>query len=113
MSATVEIETHTVSNVVVVPIQSVTLREDSTTAKNSNKKTFNNSINKEECVFLFNEDVASLVWVKTGIQDNDYIEIKEGVLVGDRVISGPYSAVSKKLNHESLVKINEKEKEVE
>ena len=110
MSATVEIETETVSNVVAVPIQSVTLREDSASNKNYEKKPDNTSSEKEECVFIFNEGVASLAWVKTGVQDNDYIEIKEGLESGAKVITGPYSAVSKKLKNESLVKEKEEEK---
>jgi len=110
MSATVEIETETVSNVVAVPIQSVTLREDSASNKNYEKKPDNTSSEKEECVFIFNEGVASLAWVKTGVQDNDYIEIKEGIESGAKVITGPYSAVSKKLKNESLVKEKEEEK---
>lgn len=110
MSATVEIETETVSNVVAVPIQSVTLREDSASNKDYEKKPDNTSSKKEECVFIFNEGVASLAWVKTGVQDNDYIEIKEGLESGAKVITGPYSAVSKKLKNESLVKEKEEEK---
>ena len=110
MSATVEIETETVSNVVAVPIQSVTLREDSASNQDYEKKPDNASSKKEECVFIFNEGVASLAWVKTGVQDNDYIEIKEGLESGAKVITGPYSAVSKKLKNESLVKEKEEEK---
>ena len=44
------------------------------------------------------------------MQDNDYIEIKEGLESGAKVITGPYSAVSKKLKNESLVKEKEEEK---
>ena len=35
--------------------------------------------------------------VETGIQDNDYIEIKSGIDVGMRVVISPYTAISKKL----------------
>ncbi len=113
MSATVEIETHTVQNVVAVPIQSVTLREDSLQDKMDKKQIGKSMSEKEECVFVFNDGVARLVWVKTGVQDNDYIEITEGLEVGAKTITGPYSAVSKKLKDESLVKEKEKEKEKE
>ena len=46
--------------------------------------------------------------VKVGIQDNNYIEIKEGIKDGDEIISGPYSAVSKLLKEGSEVKKVEK-----
>jgi len=46
--------------------------------------------------------------VKTGIQDNNYIEIKSGVNVNDRVISAPFSAISKKLSDSTLVEILKK-----
>jgi HlyD family secretion protein len=47
---------------------------------------------------------AKKVSVKTGIQDNNYIEIKSGVKEGDEVISGPYGLVSKTLKEGSIVK---------
>ena len=38
-----------------------------------------------------------MVKVKTGIQDNTYIQISEGLKEGQEVITAPYRAVSKKL----------------
>ena len=35
--------------------------------------------------------------VKTGIQDNEFIQILSGVEEGDKVITAPYRAISKKL----------------
>ena len=35
--------------------------------------------------------------VKTGIQDNLYIEILEGLSIEDIVVKAPYSAISKEL----------------
>ncbi len=46
--------------------------------------------------------------VKTGIQDNDYIEIISGIKEGDEVVSGPYSAISKKLKDGAALKKVEK-----
>jgi HlyD family secretion protein len=47
--------------------------------------------------------------VKTGIQDNDYIEITEGLSDTEEVVSAPYSAISKKLTDGMKVKKTEKE----
>jgi HlyD family secretion protein len=45
-----------------------------------------------------------MVKVKTGIQDNAYIQIVEGMKEGDEVITAPYRAVSKKLKNGDKVK---------
>ena len=118
MSATVDVQTKKVNNVITVPIQSVTTRSDSTefneknkqkggddngdiVVKNENDKTQNNDalIKIEECVFVYDaaEGKVKLVKVKTGIQDNNYIEITSGIKAGDEVISAPYSAIAKEL----------------
>ena len=59
----------------------------------------------KECVFLNVSGEAKMVQVTTGIQDNDYIEIKTGIKPGDEVISGPYGAVSKTLKNASKIKV--------
>jgi HlyD family secretion protein len=123
MSATVDIQTKKVSNVVAVPIQAVTTRSDSTeykarevkkqpegdgvVARDDKEKTaedLKELIKVEEVVFLYADGKAKLVKVKTGIQDNNYIEIQQGLKLGDEVISGPYSAVSKQLKDGMEVK---------
>jgi len=114
MSATVDIQTKTEKNILAVPIQSVTTRIDSTKLK-FNKKPEENSLsesenkNKEEIteyVFKFNKEdnTVSMVKVKTGIQDNNFIQIISGIKSGDEVISAPYNIISKKLNDKSKVK---------
>ncbi|MGZ4117147.1 MAG: efflux RND transporter periplasmic adaptor subunit [Bacteroidia bacterium] len=117
MSATVDVQTKKVSNVISVPIQSVTTRSDSTlykeevktkgddnnngdiVVKDDKDKTDNKNetIKVEECVFIYNDGKVKQVKVKSGIQDNNYIEITEGVKEGDEIISAPYSAISKEL----------------
>lgn len=129
MSATVDIHTQTVDNVVSVSIQAVTTREDTISygAKTKKKKTFGsdepaedatnqNTAAKEkkeekakEYVFLFKDGKAVLQEVVTGVQDNNYIEIKKGVNAGDDIIYAPYSAVSKLLKNKTPVKKVEKE----
>ena len=44
-----------------------------------------------------------MVEVKTGISDFENIEILEGIEVGDKIIKGPFIAVSKRLKDGDLV----------
>ena len=41
--------------------------------------------------------------VVTGIQDNTYIQVVNGLKAGEKVISGPYSAISRTLKAEDEV----------
>lgn len=92
MSASVEINTTTAESVLSVPIQSVTTREE----KGDDK--FGNDVIKE-VVFatVAGPDTVRTVEVKTGIQDDAYIEVTSGLEVGEEIVVGPYSAISKKL----------------
>ena len=117
MSATVDIQTKKAENILSVPIQSVTTRSDSSAAAGKTKPKGGDNdgppevvvkddkdksgtkapVKPVECVFVLNDNKVKLVKVKTGIQDNDYIEIREGLKEGDEVVSGPYSAISTSL----------------
>ncbi|MFH2143352.1 MAG: efflux RND transporter periplasmic adaptor subunit [Bacteroidota bacterium] len=92
MSATVDIQTKTVTNILTIPIQSVTTRKDTLKREGDTEDKI------KELVFVYKEGKATEREVKTGIQDNEYIEITEGLKIGEEVISAPYSAISKKLN---------------
>lgn len=119
MSATVEIQTKRADNVLAVPIQAVTTRADSTgRIKSALEKREEKKANKandlqkktQEYVFLYQKDIAKLQKVKTGIQDNMYIEIKEGLKEGQEVITAPYRLVSKTLrNNDKVKKVDKKE----
>ena len=95
MSATVDLLTRSVNDVVAIPIQCVTTRksEDEDVA--------------ELGVFLMGEG-GEVVWskVETGIQDNFNIEIYSGLKEGDVVVSGPYDMVSRKLENGDRVEVN-------
>jgi len=124
MSATVEIQTETATNVLTVPIQAVTTRASKDTldkynaAGNKTKKgegggpggdiemvsAKKKSNEISECTFLFDNGTAVKKIVKTGIQDNMYIQILSGLKEGQEVITGPYTAVSKTLNDKDKVK---------
>lgn len=120
MSATVDIRTESVANVLTLPIQAVTTRADTSKAapivEEKEQSEQNNSNTKkkievvQEYVFLFDKGVAKMLKVKTGIQDNTYIEIKEGLKEGQEIITAPYRAVSKKLKDgDKVTKVDPKD----
>ena len=104
MSATVDIRTESKSDVLAVPIQSVTTRTDTTKTAGSIASGDIRTI-----VFITDGKYALAKDVKTGIQDNSYIEILSGIALNDRVISAPFSAISKKLSDSTLVEVVNKE----
>ena len=122
MSCTADIQTETVHNVVSVPIQSVTARTDfggmksgkDDGKKNDGKPGFKKMEKKrskpKEVVFVVDGNIAKLVPVKTGISDDNYIEIKKGLKGGEQVVSGSYKAISRELKDGSKVKVEKKDK---
>jgi len=108
MSASVDIQTRTKYNVVSVPIQAVTTRADST--ENTEGLMAQTDDELKEIVFIVRNDSAIVQEVKTGIQDNKLIEIVEGLNEDFKVVTAPYSAISRKLKNGSLVEIVAKEK---
>ena len=56
-------------------------------------------------VFISDGTYALAKDVKTGIQDNTYIEILSGVDEGAQIISSPFSAISKKLSDSTMIEI--------
>lgn len=132
MSATVDIATQTVKNVVAVPIQSVTVRaEGGMTAEEMQQKRAKEAkersgndlevVNDREAarsdmeklqrvVFVRQGDIVKMRKVGTGIADNTYIEIKSGVKAGDEVVSGSYSAISRTLKDGSRVLVEKTKK---
>lgn len=113
MSATVDIMTEIASDVLSVPIQAVTTRTDSILAEGSveaveeeTDEVLDEEEEMHEVVFIVNdESEAEFVKVKTGIQDNNYIQILEGVEEDDEVITAPYNAISKKLKAGAPVEV--------
>jgi len=130
LSCTADIETNMVKDAVAVPMQSVTIRTgDSNLSpeeiekqkqkiaardKGDNKAELSNErlekqSQKEEheklakVVFVKNGNKAHMVKVVTGIADDSYMEIKSGIQPGDEVISGSYSAISRKLKEGAKV----------
>ena len=123
MSGTVDIFTNTVADVLTVPIQAVTVRDfseierarkrrasaeaesDSAAVDESDKsEKARDGEDLRRIVFVVGEDMkVTAMAVETGISDDRFIEIKTGLEEGDRVVNGPYSAVSRELSDGDLV----------
>lgn len=127
MTASADIQTKSKYNVLSVPLNAVTTRdskEDQKEKKDEKKpaakvaqvekaeqKSVSADDSIEEVVFILQADnKVKKVKVKTAIQDLNNIEITEGVKEGDKVITGPYSIVSKMLKDGNLVTVVEKDK---
>lgn len=108
MSASVEIYTAEVKDVLTIPIQAVTAREvDEDSEKDEAQKTDDDY---KEVVFLHSADTVQMVEVKTGIQDDEFIQIVSGLDLDQKIIKGPYSAISKDLDDGSQVHEKEDDK---
>ncbi len=101
MSATVDIQTQTVKNTVSVPIRAVTTRRDSTDEKTEQIS------DPRECVFVHKNGRAWRRNVRTGIQDERFIRIRDGIDAGVPVITAPYDVVARKLEDSTKVTVVE------
>jgi len=118
MSCNADIRTETVNSVISVPLQSVTARgdfnlpqegeEEESMAKVVEKKSNGNK--PDEIVFVIEGGKAKSKVVKTGLSDDNYIEVKEGLKGSEEVVSGSYRAISRELKNGSLVKVEGKKK---
>src|SRR6266403_2233180 len=124
LSCTADIETNMVKDAVAVPMQAVTIRtgesnlspeeiekkklKSAARDKGDNNADYVNERQEKAAQREEREKLAKVVFLKkgckaqsakvtTGISDDTYMEIKTGVQAGDEVISGSYSAISRKL----------------
>jgi len=107
MSAIVDIITEKKQNVMAVPILAVTtqdVKDDSTQTSSSER------LEQEEIVFVYEDGRARKRVVKTGIQDDFYIEVKNGLEEGEDIIKGPYDAVTIFLTDGKQVEIKDARK---
>ncbi len=121
MSTTATIETKTKSNVLAVPIQSVTTRspkgmekkeapkEDDEMATNDTK--MKPKVEKpKEVVFVVENNAAKMVEVKRGISDDSYTEITSGLDANKEVVSGSYKSINRELDDGVKVKVENAKK---
>ncbi|MEK6479070.1 efflux RND transporter periplasmic adaptor subunit [Catalinimonas sp. 4WD22] len=118
MTASVDIITQKKENTLSVPLAAVTTRPTnaSAPAEDQNQEGEANNENEEDTSFSEEENMTEVVFrvkgentvervnVRTGISDYENIEILEGLSEGDRVVSGPYIAISQQLKDGSEIK---------
>lgn len=124
MTASVDITTEVKDDILTIPLASVTTRNPNEEPKegdgessDENEEESDVDVKKKdesvEVVFLFVEGKAKMVEVETGISDFENIEIISGVEKGDKVIKGPFIAVSKRLKDGDLTVEKEDKKKKE
>jgi HlyD family secretion protein len=132
MTASVDIITEIKRDVLSVPLAAVTTRSakdvrkalkgeekqsddeennEEEEGKENNSSDSNDTPEEEdiEVVFLVKEGKAILTPVKTSISDFDNIQVTEGVALGDKIITGPFNVLSKRLEHNDLVEQQKEE----
>jgi HlyD family secretion protein len=120
MSVTAEIETRHRTNVLTVPIQSITTRAakppaGAPAAAGGNgpapiadppaPRNKSDARKPVEVVFLVEGDKARQVPVTRGISDDAYVEIISGVEEGQTVVSGGYKAINRDLEDGKRLKV--------
>ena len=102
MSASVEILTKHQLQVLAVPINAVTTREEDELGADNVVK--NDKI--KEYVFVVNDkNTTVLKQVTTSVQDNTYIQILTGLSEGEKIVVAPFSAIARTLKKDMKVKI--------
>lgn len=104
LSATVDIESSSVTGL-SVPIQAVFTKnadKDNKDGKDNDanaqkQKSKLNDKTVKQYVYTYADGKVKQVEVVTGIQNDQYIQIKKGLKAGTEVVSGPYSAIQNKL----------------
>ncbi len=96
MSASVNITTNKKDNILTIPLQSITTRKiDGDTTLGSQK------------VFIYNStsNKVEAREIETGIQDMSQIEVTKGLSDSVKIVTAPYSAISRELKNNSVVNI--------
>ena len=122
MNASADIQTKTHKDVLSIPINAVSTRDKSDSAKKAEQKFVSKNLNSDlmqggssdsdldEVVFVVDADgIVRKRIVKTSIQDINNIEVISGLKEGDQVVTGPYEVVSKTLKDGDKVKVVPKE----
>lgn len=107
MSASVEIQTNRQDNILSIPVNAVTTRDWS----DSIKKTMTTD-EIRQVVFVYDSKTQTIAIrdVKTGLQDNKYIQITEGLKDDEQVVIAPYGAIARTLNDKTKVNVVDKDK---
>jgi len=113
MSASVEIQTRREKNILSIPVNAVTTRDWPDSIKNQKRNTQQlEGSDIRQVVFVYDKKKEKVLLrdVKTGIQDNEYIQIKEGLKEGEEVVIAPYGAIARTLKDKKDVYVVDKDK---
>lgn len=123
MTATADIETETVTDVVRAPLGSVVVRprrevegrpegegpestdteKEETADRGPNRRNGEKKDDRVRVVFVAEDGKAVLRQVETGIADRDFIEIRSGLEAGESIITGSYRALTRELKDGSAI----------
>jgi HlyD family secretion protein len=103
MSASVDIQTNTVYDVPSVPIQAVIAKADTINGEASEDEL-------SEYAFVVKEGKTEQRKIESGIQDNEYIQIKKGLKEGEEVVTAPYRTITRKLEDGTEVEVVDKDR---
>ena len=111
MSASVEIQTNRQDNILSVPVNAVTTRDWPDSIKNKNTNVSAND-NIRQVVFIHDTKTQTVAIrdVKTGLQDNKYIQVTDGLKEDEEIVTAPYGAIARTLNDKMKVKVVDKDK---
>jgi HlyD family secretion protein len=104
MSASVDIQTRKEYNILSVPVNAVTTRDWADSLKNDD------SIRQVVFVYNATEKKVMLRDVQTGIQDNKFIQIINGLKANEEVVVAPYGAIARLLKDNTSVQSVSKDK---
>jgi len=103
MSASVSIQTARRQNALSIPLQAITTRTDLIPDSLRTKMGVNES--KEQVFVVKPDNIVEVRVITTGIQDLSNIEVLTGMLDDEKIVTGPFSAISKTLKEGSKVKL--------
>jgi len=91
-----------------VPIQAVTVRDFNALDRDGEEpEGLDRKEDLRRVVFVAEADTARMVEVETSISDDTHVAVISGLDGGERVIIGPYSAVSRELSEGDRIRIQD------
>ena len=96
LSATAEIVTDTRTDVVVIPIIALTVRDREEVEADEESGAVprrSGAFDDMEGVFVVEDGIVSFREVTIGIAGTEYFEVLSGVSVGDSLVAGPYQII--------------------
>lgn len=114
MSASVDIQTQSINQALAIPIEAVAMRSkdelDSTKTSYTKPKGVGKKSGEEvEVVFVVKNDQVTMREVKSGIQNDKFIHITNGLKEGEEIVIAPFSAITRTLKQGTVIKKVSKE----